>query len=163
MPLPLPSGKSTACCPRVPNAADPPKKICIRPVCILADGVIFILAYLFFPALIFRTLSPVSSIWCAECTIRSSIASATVGSSMTSSRIGRSFASSGTRKRSSRMSSGHRSIFRSSASMVLPWPLPLSALPEVSMRLHRRCVCRTCRPGIPVRLPGNSFPCRTSR
>ena len=25
-------GKSTACCPRVPNAADPPKKICIRPV-----------------------------------------------------------------------------------------------------------------------------------
>ena len=26
------SGKSTACCPRVPNAADPPKKICICPV-----------------------------------------------------------------------------------------------------------------------------------
>ena len=25
-------GKSTACCPRVPNAADPPKKICICPV-----------------------------------------------------------------------------------------------------------------------------------
>ena len=26
------AGKSTACCPRVPNAADPPKKICICPV-----------------------------------------------------------------------------------------------------------------------------------
>lgn len=102
----------------------------------------FILVYLFFPALIFRTLSPVSSIWCAECTIRSSTAFATVGSpmasyqldtgicevmtmdflpclfSMMSSRIGCSLASSGTRKRSPRISSGHRSIFRSSVSII---------------------------------------------
>ena len=51
---------------------------------VLTDGVIIILVYFPLYAAILRTLSPVSSIRCAVCIIRSIMASATVGSPIAS-------------------------------------------------------------------------------
>lgn len=63
------------------SAIDPRFLFSIDPYKVLAGGVNFILDYLpFFPAFILRTLSPDSSMRCAEWTMRSRIASATVGS-----------------------------------------------------------------------------------
>lgn len=140
------------------------------------------MVYLFFPALIFHTLSPVSSI----CTIRSSTAFATVGSpmasyqldtgicevmtmdflpclfSMMSSRTGCSLASSGTRKRSSRISSRHRSIFRSSVSIVplglchLQCPQKLRGVCLESANAGLTCLIPQC--GGQETLPGTERP-----
>lgn len=68
--------------PRGRSCADPRKRFYFDPQKALAGGGIFISPYL--PALILRMLSPVSSIWWAVWTMRSSTASATVGSPIAS-------------------------------------------------------------------------------